>query len=79
MKINSEKSKFYYNSAALIASPLERGGWRQGARRGVFSRMTHLPPTPSGYSSQEEIKYFAKSQNFATTERILPSPILLRL
>jgi len=25
--------KFYYNRRGLRTSPLERGGWRQGARR----------------------------------------------
>lgn len=26
---------FYYNPVGLRTSPLERGGWRQGAKRGV--------------------------------------------
>ena len=36
--------KFYYNSAGLRTSPLERGGWRQGAKRGVFNWSNTPPP-----------------------------------
>ncbi len=62
--------KFYYNREGLRASPLERGGWL--CHDGLCIRgMTHLPHDckRQGYSSQEEIKHFAKSRNFTTTAR----------